>query len=1466
MRQISRSQGNRAVRRQRIPRYAELGILLFLLIFSTQLAGQERGISNAASSNSAANAPSFPYADNALSLLNPSDRLTLQSLEKLSNGSQSVSTFEKVIQDYFLTLNIRRVLLDIGWQNYTVGTVPYEQWVDNWLTACDYLGVQNIFYVGQFTSGGIGSPWVTSLIAKDPTVQTYYSNGQSAPFIDLSSPDVALQMEEDLSALYSYYGNQSSWVGIGTGSGANNPYFSSNSTVPMLGYSNASLASFANSIYFKRDVNQTGYDSNGILDKLWSSFVSSQPAIMLSSGNWMTSSAVDLYPAGQNALAMRFYIPSKESEIQLQWYGNKVGNPGSLSFELFADANDTLPKSPLSTGNLSSSTVSTSAGWQRAIQLYGNLPSGYYWILLSALSGDSADYYAVYARNYYVDPAEALSAQSAAGPWSNIGSSILWIKDVSGADLAIYPYEQAVVGVQNVQSFLASSSYSFNTVFLFLSDRHFSNVNGTLEILDASTNQIIATGVLSQSLNRGLQNWIPISLNTAITTVPGHTYSIEVFEPNGGYSWHVVQRGLTVNPTSAGFQNQSQFWLFRLAYANWQLGHLDITSMTVNGVDAVKSGYSDAIRISAPGGASATLNEISVLMANSNPTVQFYQSGTDLTISILNDNSTGPQPLGPPIQSLSVPGQLVPQNGWLNVTGFNVSFAGNAHYWAVFSTNSPGANFPMARLVSPYNLQVLVSLDNGTSWFNPAEGPTEFSFAATFSNGEQIGNFIQAVPHVIIGPSDSFAQPFISNGSQAIGVYIGPIVGTSNPSDYVKVSINPDNGGKPASTQLASGALYSGNITLDYGPQFVQFSSVARLGAGQKYWIVMQPISGDFALLPVVYTKQPANFPAGFTSLISQDGGFSWKPVENETAILTFLIASLPIHLTEYNTATLYNDLQSYHNFPIDPSYLRGWNAYVEASQLSNYQTIAAWAQNFTGRGFNFFANGDPALASVLGLNNVVLSQSNSTTSCSELLQYLLAQVPYQSNQYHEVGGFSTLSSCDPAIIRPLAQELNYMLYSGPSFGSTTNLQVLVLGSEATSNLTNYLAPAFNATYINLATDSNLTLAHLDGFKAVVWMPEPSQSSYSSLQGEFEAYVKSGGNLLVLQTPQSWMSDLIGFDPSSIHLLNSTLSSSTSNLLTDFVSHTAYSGTLKLGGVSSTAAVGLSSGLVESVNYYGSGSAMFLQSQSETQLSDYTVLLGNILSSLVGSGQTSPLWYGANGTPSSSLLYDVKGKAGGPILVWVSNPASSPQYFSLNLDAKFFGLAGNWMSLDLLHLNATSGSGSAIGLGFTVPPNSWEPIYVFENSPNLFSSYSSIALVGHQSYPNQALFEFASFGNQPALAALSSPPSALAVQLASGQNLTQLASAKDLANSTGGWFYDSQSGLLLVKFNSSGADTLRVFFSSQASIFPVSTVLWILLGGVVAAEALVLVYSKGWARRLRGSTSQIPKASVSPLG
>jgi hypothetical protein len=103
------------------------------------------------------------------------------------------------------------------------------------------------------------------------------------------------------------------------------------------------------------------------------------------------------------------------------------------------------------------------------------------------------------------------------------------------------------------------------------------------------------------------------------------------------------------------------------------------------------------------------------------------------------------------------------------------------------------------------------------------------------------------------------------------GVYLGPLVGEG---PQLLVSITPTgSGGEPAVSPLGSGVYDAGNITIDYSPEFVQFSSVVHLQKGDEYWITVRPIGKDYKINSLVYLESDPNVPTNSSAVVSNDNG-----------------------------------------------------------------------------------------------------------------------------------------------------------------------------------------------------------------------------------------------------------------------------------------------------------------------------------------------------------------------------------------------------------------------------------------------------------------------------------------------------------------------------------------------------------------------------------------------------------------
>ncbi len=1397
-------------------------LLLFLLV-PIQVTSNASQSSRALSQSSAAT-----YSSYALSALNPTDRITLGLLKSSTGNSITVASYESYIENNLAPYDIRKVLLNIGWGNYSVGTMPDEDWVSNWLTACDVMGIQNVLYVGQLTTSGVGSPWIKSVIAMDPTTQTYSSNGSAVAFVSYNNPDVALFLEKDLSIIYSYYGSHPSWIGIGTGSSGNDPYYQSGQLFPGLGYSNLSISNFVNSGFYSSDVNGTGFLPSGQMDPLWTSYRNVQPSILLSSGTgFLTSSPANVYGNGSlsNYVEMRFNLPVNVSSLGVSWYGSAVGSPGPMVVTLYADVNGSLDSSSqLAIYEVPASSYTNETGWQTGPSVPINMTSGYYWVTFSSPSSNSGNYYQVYVKNSLIDNATAYAQETYVGPGFQHVSTILWLKDQFGRSVSLYPYQQLVVQPPPIQSIVATSSYAFNTIFLYLSDRIYNPTNGTLTITDMSeNNKTLATGIFSQQLLHGTETWVPINLNATITTIPGHVYLMSVSEPNGGYSWRVVLRGMSTDPSSAGFQGQGSSWLFQVANLNWVQGNLDFMDMTTNGADAVTSGHLDAVRIMPS--SNETMTAVSILMA-SNTQSGNYTSG-ELSISVWNSTATGLTPSSPLSLSVTIPAKEVPANGWLNVTGFNQSVIGGRYYWVAFSADS-NESFSMARFTGVYAFDVQVSLNGGTKWQEPREGPTEFGFVVSLSN-QKIGNFVSERPEVQIDPTGYFAEPFYaSQTTQVSGVFLGPVGGCIS-----SVSINPDTkSSHPSLSPIASGVFNA--------PEFVQFSSVAKLQAGQKYWLVIHPISGTCKVFPLVYLPNAPNIPSYVLSILSQNGGLTWDKISNSSSSLVYELASPGVQLPEFDTAELAGYLSAYHSPSVSEGIIHGWTGYIAASRLSLFGQITNWLNNETGKEFLFYGSGQPNVLNELPVKSeILLPVSLSSNTCSGLASELNAEMPIADVQYYNVADSSLLAACSGTTLGPVLQQLGYMLGTGESYGQSSPTKVLVVGDAMADNLTRYLSIAFNTTYSQLSLDPTLKgEGNLSKYTAIVWTS--SKSPFATLESQVARYVKEGGSFILAQ---------FGGNKSSFNSMLASLPNSNTSLplpgpayLTSLVAHTSYE---NLSVESSSTETRGDSPVVSIITHsYGKG-RFYLDWFSITepsQASDPTVLLSNTIAR--SDALPEPFWYAAGSTPPNAAVeFNVRETGSGPILVWLANTGDRNVTFSLHLNGSYYGIASNWKALNMNDMDVSTGSGSDVVLGGNLAAESWLPIFIVGYSSAALIDYSSVQVSGQFVYPHQSLYELSPVKGQEALILVSSNTTATQVLVDDSPTLPNLHSADAFSSALNGWAYYNSSSTLMIKFATDGTSKLRVLTytgPSQAPAVPVRT-LFAVVVALVCVEAVVLV-------------------------
>ena len=1381
------------------------------------------------------------FADHSYSILSPGSRVTLDALESATSNDTSIANLEKLIQGDLLQYDVREVLLDIGWQNFTVGHVPYEQWVDNWLSASDALGIKNLLYVSPLTASAIDSPWALSAIRDDPSAQTYYSNGTAAPYFSPADPDVTRMVESDLTTIYSYYGSHTSLVGLSTGSSNEDPYYDGETSIslPSLGYSNYTVDSFVNSVYFSAG-------ANGSLgtDLLWRSLKDLEPTPSLYSGSVEQSDSNAVYGNGTDAhsLDLRFYLKSYEGQLLIRFYGAEAGSPGDLVGALYGDVNGTEAPSPISAQTIPPSLIGSETSWQVPLTFSGNFTSGFYWLDLSSPSSNSTNDYLVYTEAY--QSGNATSQYVLPSGYRVTGSTVLWVQSDKGSTLSVYPYQQVGSIAKSSQEFEAEETFDFNTVLLFVSNRPYDPTNATLSVVDSATNRTVASGLLSQESIHGVVGWVPVQLNASVTAAAGAQYEIQL---SSAKSWLNSLEGLTVEPTSAGFQGQGSFWLFQLAELYFPQSHLDYETLSPAGTGDLVQGTEVALRFSPQ--TNETLERVDVLMSNPETSNSTYTQG-DLAISLWTSSLNGSRP-STQVSRVTLPADLVPENGWLNASGLSAHVVGGTQYWIVLSTNST-QGFSLARLANPYNSPVLTKTGNGTTWTSPSS-PIDLSTIITLS-GQTLENAVQAIPQVALDRSSLYAQPFVASGNVEVqGLYLGGLArGQSGSAGELQVSLRPDDGeGAPSGLVLASGAISASNMTV-LSNEYVQFNSIARLAAGTLYWIVVEPLSGSFDVYPVVYANSGAPSNGAPVALLSDNSGSSWRNLYNQTGMLSFALGSPVTPLLAINSTSIYSDLS--RNFDSNASSipLDGWNAYIQTSELTTMHNITLWFDNSTGNSWEFYASVNLVGFKSLGYSDIVPLGPAGTT-CSSLAAAATESVPLGESPLPSLGQGLFPPLCGPALSQ-FTDLSGYMYSTGPVFGVSSPVRVLVIGGPASFNLTIYLRNAFNASFLNYPTDPGLsTVKHLGDYNVVVWATNSSVPE--SDLSELKAYVLGGGTLLLLGSPSLAFSGLVGFDWLSPPSQNQSASSqSVISAFDDFVAHTQFANGLHASSISKNSSLAVGNGILMGLNAVGQGHVYLLHFSSEAyqQVSDSFETVSNaVFYQTEGGG--SPFWY-APQSSSPGLVYGIYGLPGRTTLIWFSNPTSGTAKVSLSLNGTYYETTGDWRLFYLSSLQLFGGRGDTVTVNATVAPESWEPIYVASNGGSAVVYYSSVRVQNELSYPSQSLLYLDGVADQSALVVAHTSNQVAKVIVDDANSLGQARSVFALQNATSGWFQDSNSDTLYIKYFATGNDSVRVLYVSPSPVQTSSPPDSIIVLGLITFVAVELVYlSTSYVKSHRGS-------------
>ena len=249
--------------------------------------------------------------------------------------------------------------------------------------------------------------------------------------------------------------------------------------------------------------------------------------------------------------------------------------------------------------------------------------------------------------------------------------------------------------------------------------------------------------------------------------------------------------------------------------------------------------------------------------------------------------------------------------------------------------------------------------------------------------------------------------------------------------------------------------------------------------------------------------------------------------------------------------------------------------------------------------------------------------------------------------------------------------------------------------------------------------------------------------------------------------------------------------------------------------------------------YSGIGVSIELPDQSRLQYMNWgdswINLYVNAVLYAAHEGGLAPVFWQTSYTdmPSTFVYQSVDGSPGGPVLLWLSNNATTRSTFGVNLNASFYGIStSGWQAVSAQNMSViASGTGSDISIRTTVGAKQWEPIYVMSKpSISLAEMYSTAAVSSSSLTSGGATYTMTGGLNSSSWLILHAPNSILSVSssltgtISSSANLASLNATKIgytcstvvssvcahwVSNMQQGWFYDAANQLLYIHYQGS---------------------------------------------------------------
>lgn len=1375
----------------------------------------------------------------------------------------NINNFTSLIVKYFIPENIRTIGLSVGWEehaNTTHSDISFYKWVDDFLAATDYYDIDILFIFDPWKKLGEGSSWWNDVIKDKPELEsllmnyTLHSTNEQALLV-ADSPVILEQFKEDLKQLYDYYGKHSSWKGILFGRPSE-----AIAIIPVkdfainLAYNNYTLNKFLNSVFYTRDMNENGIHIDGTVCKIWQQFRSSEPIILYFSGYAQRSYPENL--GGECSLAIIFKATKTIEGFKVSWYGRRVGTPSNLRLELYdvEASNISLSTSPLEVITVSSELIKTEVGWQPFVEFKSTLCEGAtYSIVFKAEGGEGSDKYVVYYRNYRVDDSIFMTSATG-GKWIFKGSAIFWIKDREGKDFLIYPFQDRGIirndksGVSQV--FKSPGNFTFNTVFLSVSDRHYDENMAIVKVVRNLDGKVIARGAIRPNYTRGMYWWIPVPLESEATLKEGEYYTLNIERMSAGEGWQLHY--LVTNPAVAGPQGNDKMLLFKLAY----MDPIFINFMKIGppGRAGPEAGWPGAEYRTWWAQRYKISRNASILRVEIN--IEKYGNPGDLIVRLREDDGTGQAPSGEDLETIRIPATNISAGRvWLNITGWGTMLNAGKMYWITLSTEEApeGNGYWPWKIEYAYQFLIKRSDDAGATWVKPHE-PAELHINLFTSEESFIVEPEAIVRQTFITEKKQVAQSFLLEEDTYVhGLLIFLSRSPGDQDGLLVAEVRADSGfDSPSTMVLTSGRIrmIESGITFK-GMQLIEFEYPYYLKAGVRYWIV---IKGDESsrIEPVVFTFCHPEFSYGGINLkakITNDGGENWSLPEGREADLLFGLVKAPNKTYRFTAQELVEDIERYHIHEVSEEPIRGLNIYLNVQMSGLQKTLIQWFESYTQREWLLLTyihprliqevQGQKELAYVFKLNNISamdeiikefsgimvfpeidVSEENSTT----LERYYKTMLPIypQKLTLFSLKDIRTLGRAVEANASRFWNILRLMTYAGEYYGRNKGtIRVLLIGDGEAVALARCLLTTFNVTLARIDRNHNLSRFHgFDSFDVIV-LTFDGYSKIELTQNACERlrnFVWSGGGLVVMFRWNECIDDIMGFrildekiPAGSIYeadLKNPILSPST--VINRYTCNWSGNKIVQISQNATFIVRDTNGQPWISSNPYGFGRGVLCGAPSSDFRMleyDYLKLLTNVVFYAAKREYALPvLWYGdlMGGGSLEDLEYSITGKPGGPLLLWI-NVDNLERKFEMSLNASFFNIdPKGWIVLDAISWSPIGrGNGSEIRIEFETHSRIWSPAYIVNDTKEATILYSNSKVVSQKVYPNQALYELNALAWQDVLLIIKSATMPRDVFLNGfyikrAETLSSI--TVDLNDSI--YFYDQETGLLYIKIKS----------------------------------------------------------------